>query len=189
MGNKDIFTENEAKFINKIVSEVAPLATQEALKIIRKEEREKEKNKYDRRLRNTEILLRNYKNFKEHVKNAIYIDNDLSELNNYKFDVENDDERIYLNSILRTKKRTQIMIKHIDNCIDFYTYKCLASNREDIQRRIQVIKMLYINDKGMTFSEIAKELGEVSIKTIQRTKKNAIEELTALFFGVDGIKL
>lgn len=80
------------------------------------------------------------------------------------------------------------MLKHIDNCIEYYTYKCLASGKDDVQRRIQVIKMLYINEETMTYEEISEEL-DCSTKTINNTKKAAIRELSVLLFGIDGVKL
>ena len=80
------------------------------------------------------------------------------------------------------------MLQHIDNCIEYYSYKCLASDREDIQRRIQVIKMLYINENTMNYEELSEELN-CSTKTINNTKKAAIKELSVLLFGIDGVKL
>ena len=151
---KRIFNAEETEFIKEIVEEAA-LNT---LRTFRKEEKERERNKYDRRLRNAELLLKNYRNLKEHIKNAVFTDDEIQSENvNEEFDFENNEE-IYISSIKRTKKRTEIMVKHIDNCIEYYTYKCLNSTREEIQRRVQVIKMLYINDKEMSYSEIANEL-------------------------------
>ena len=151
---KRIFNAEETEFIKEIVEEAA-LNT---LRTFRKEEKERERNKYDRRLRNAELLLKNYRNLKEHIKNAVFTDDEIQNENVVEeFDFENNEE-VYISSIKRTKKRTEIMVKHIDNCIEYYTYKCLNSTREEIQRRVQVIKMLYINDKEMSYSEIANEL-------------------------------
>ena len=151
---KRTFNAEETKFIKEIVEEAA-LNT---LRTFRQEEKERERNKYDRRLRNAELLLKNYRNLKEHIKNAVFTDDEIQNENVVEeFDFENNEE-VYISSIKRTKKRTEIMVKHIDNCIEYYTYKCLNSTREEIQRRVQVIKMLYINDKEMSYSEIANEL-------------------------------
>lgn len=186
---KEIFDAGDAKIIHEIVEEAATKATLNALKCLKSEEREKEKKRYDRRLRNTELLLKNYKNFKEHAENAIYLDTELENASlEDKFD-EDDNDKMYINSILKTKKRTQIILKHIDRCLEYYECKCLSSEKEEVQRRIKVIKMLYIDDEKMSYLEVAKKLGEISTKTIERAKKVALSELTVLFFGIDGVKL
>lgn len=186
---KEIFDAGDAKIIHEIVEEAATKATLNALKCLKSEEREKEKKRYDRRLRNTELLLKNYRNFKEHAENAIYLNTELENASlEDKFD-EDDNDKMYINSILKTKKRTQIILKHIDRCLEYYECKCLSSEKEEVQRRIKVIKMLYIDDEKMSYLEVAKKLGEISTKTIERAKKVALSELTVLFFGIDGVKL
>lgn len=180
-----VFDKENLDILKEMVSE----ATENAVKVIEMQKKEKLKNKYDRRLRNTETLLKNYNSFKEHVDNSIYAASQLKDENiedEMDYDDEIDDR--FVNSILKSKERTQIMMKHIDNCLKYYDLKCLSSNREDIQRRTQVIKMLYTNKETMTYEEISEELN-CSTKTINNTKKAAIKELSALFFGIDGVKL
>lgn len=178
-----VFDKDNLEIYKQMVTE----ATENAVKQLEQERQKKIKSKYDRRLRNTEMLLQNYNNFKEHAQNAIYEEieeNGLDEELDYDKEIDN----LFINAILKTKKRTEIMLKHIDNCIEYYTYKCLASERVDVQRRIQVIKMLYINENTMTYDEISEEL-DCSTKTVNNTKKIAIKELSVLIFGIDGVKL
>ena len=155
------------------------------------------KTKYDKRLRNTGLLLKNYRNFKEHCKYAIYedikeinenINEDISivEILDKMYDVK--DDATIVQSILKAKERTLIIIKHIDTCIDFYEYKAINSQNLEFQRRVEVIKRLYINDKTETFEEIAKDLF-ISTKTVNRDRKKATEELAPLIFGADGINM
>ncbi len=180
---KIVFDKENLEIYKQMVAE----ATENAVKQIEKEKQEKIKNRYDTRLRNTEMLLRNYNSFKKHAQDATYSEieqNGLDEDLDYDKEIDN----LFINSILKTKKRTEIMLKHIDNCIEYYTYKCLASGKDDVQRRIQVIKMLYINEETMTYEEISEEL-DCSTKTINNTKKAAIRELSVLLFGIDGVKL
>ena len=171
-----------------IIKQMVVEATENAVKQIEKERQDKIKSRYDRRLRNTEMLLRNYNNFKEHAGNATYCEEIEKDGLEEDMDYDKDIDNLFINSILKTKKRTEIMLQHIDNCIEYYTYKCLASDRDDIQRRIQVIKMLYINEEPMSYEEISEELN-CSTKTINNTKKAAIKELSVLIFGIDGVKL
>lgn len=184
MPKEYVFDKENLEIIKQMVVE----ATENAVKQIEKEKQDKIKSKYDRRLRNTEMLLRNYNNFKQHAGNATYCEELEKEKLDEEMDFDKDIDNLFINSILKTKKRTEIMLQHIDNCIEYYSYKCLASDREDIQRRIQVIKMLYINENTMNYEELSEELN-CSTKTINNTKKAAIKELSVLLFGIDGVKL
>lgn len=153
---KMIFNAGDAQLIHEIVEEATTKATLNTLKYLKNEEREKEKKKYDNRLRNTELLLKNYRNFKEHIENAIYVNDELKRED--AFEDDSDNEKLYINAILKTKKRTKIYIDHIDNCLSYYEAKCMKSDREDIQRRYLVIKKLYIDEEKMSFENVAKEL-------------------------------
>ncbi len=161
-----------------------------------RQQKNKNKIKYDKRLKNTKLLLENYKNFMEHCENAIY---ELAE--DIKVTDENDSvmaifDKIYdmeedktiIESILKSKTRTIIILRHINTCINFYDYKASNSKNLELQRRNQVLRMLYINDETSTYSEIAEEL-HISTKTVNRDRKTAIQELAPLIFGVDGIGL
>lgn len=184
MAKEYVFDKENVDIIKQIVAE----ATENAVRQIEKQRQDKIKGRYDKRLRNTNMLLRNYNNFKKHITDATYTEEIKEKGMDEELDYDKDIDDLFINSILKTKKRTEIMIKHIDNCIEYYTYKCLASNKDDVQRRIQVIKMLYINKEPMTYEEISEELN-CSTKTIDNTRKVAIKELSVLFFGIDGVKL
>ena len=179
---KQVFNAGDAKLLHEIVEEAAQKATLNALKILRKEEKEREKNKYDRRLRNTELLLKNYRNLKEHSLNATYSDEEIEEEElQDELDLE-ENEEMYISSIKRTRKRTEIIVKHINNCIEYYTYKCLNSDREEVQRRVQVIKMLYINEKSMSYFEIAEELRKYKYKNRRPCEKSSTSGISSIVF-------
>lgn len=162
-----------------------------------KEKRDTFKIKYDKRLRNTGLLLKNYRNFKEYCNNAIYevkeaVKENVETESNYLeiFDkiYNMDNDTTIVQSILKAKERTSIILQHIDNCISFYEHKAMYSDNIELKRRVEVIKKLYIKDEEETFEQIAQDL-YISTKTVNRDRKKAIEELAPLFFGVDGIKL
>lgn len=180
--------------INNITSESQAMlqavineATENAVKFIKKEEREKLNKKYDFRLHNTTLLLINYKNLKEHSENAVYSEGQLIN-NKVETDLDQDEDRddIYINAILKSKKRTEIMLEQIDRSLEYYELKCLNTKKEDIQRRIKVIKLLYITGKNI--QEVADEL-YIDERTVSRTRKAAIKEIAPLLFGIDGINL
>ncbi len=161
-----------------------------------KQKKERAKKKRDRRLRNTDLLLRNYDNLITHIDHAVEDEKKLEEEDPEElFDeieeeigLDNDDEYegVYINAIKRTRTRTKIIVKHIEIAIEFYKQKVKMLNNYNDKRRYEVIYKYYFEKKKIPV--IAEEL-ECSDKTVSRDKRRAIEELSVLFFGIDGIKL
>lgn len=158
-----------------------------------KQQRERAKRKRDRRLRNTDLLLRNYDNLLTHIDYAVEDEKKLQEedpeeiLDQIESELMIDDDReyegIYIGAIKRTKTRTKIIVKHIETAIDFYKQKALKDS--NYLRRYNVIYKYYFEKKKVL--DIAEEL-KVNDRTVWRDKAKAIEELSVLFFGIDGIK-
>jgi hypothetical protein len=161
----------------------------EALRRIEGDKDDRLKNRHDIRLRNTHILLKNYNNFVNSCKYAVYSKNELAK---YKsIDVLDEcegllNEDVYVNSILQSKQRTIIMVNHVKRMIAFYKYCAEQSKEEDKIRKYKVVNGIYII--GKTYDQMADELF-CSTKTVDRDRKEALEELSTLIFGIDGIKL
>ncbi len=155
-----------------------------ALIDIEKEKAEKKKYKVDMRFRNTELLLHNYQNFVQHTENSVYTEKQLTKEELFEeLDLDMDEEftKTQINSIIKSKNKTSIILKHIDTFLQYYEYKCNLSQREDIQRRYKVIKYLYLDEEKMTQENLADFL-HCNTKTIRNTKNIAIKELSVLFF-------
>lgn len=155
------------------------------------------KLRYDKRLKNTTLLLKNYKKFQEHCENAVYEiaesiktseseDEEILSIFDKIYDVNED--RVIIESILRSKARTMIILKHITKCIEFYKYSAITSTDKELQRRCRVIEMLYLDKEIKNYDEIA-EIEYISTKTVNRDRKKAVSELAPLIFGVDGIDI
>ncbi len=179
----------------KVIQESVTAGVNEGIRIGMKEieniKFERIKNKTDTRRHNTEMLLKNYNNFKKHFEDSIYSSEQLSEdeeIDFSKFDFDEPMKESYIKAIIKSKTRTEIILKQIDTFLEYFNIKCLTSKREDVQRRGQVIKLLYTNEETLTFEEVAEEL-HISTKTVDRDKKAAIKELSVLFFGIDGLKI
>ncbi len=160
---------------------------------IEKDKEEKKKHKVDMRIRNTELLLHNYNNFKKHMKESVYTENQLTKeelFNELDLDMDEEITTTQINSIIQSKNKTIIIMKHIDTFLDYYKYKCLNSNREDVQRRYEVIKLLYLNkEEDKKTQEEVSGILDCSDRTVRTTKNIAIKELSVLFFGIDGLKI
>ena len=165
--------------------------TKAAMDYLIEEKKAQQKGRYDRRLRNTRLLLKNYRAFKKHVQGAVFnaqkakesaIDI-LDSLDDFTFD-----DDLYIESIKRSQQRTMIIMRHIDEMLKYYRIACEQSGREDEMRCYRIILATYINDERKTAEEIA-ETENIERRTVYKNINAAIKPLSALIFGVDSIKL
>lgn len=179
---------------NITYEDAVKIGIREGIKYVKEQEYHKTTKRYDRRLRNTRLLLKHYRTLKAHDKiadtstNKIYEENAVDVLD----DVESiDDEEQYVQAISRTKLRTLIIVGHINKAMNYYKAICKSEGKSK-ERRFNIIKFMYIepskDDIIPTYEEVAEHFG-VNIKTVSRDVRAAIEDLSILFFGIDGIKL
>lgn len=155
----------------------------------KKEITDASKEQKDRRLRNTRLLLENYRDFKTHANEAVFeaeqiTDEDVIDLFTI---MEDKNEKIIAESIKRSNKKTRLIVKHIDAMVQAYKDRCKSSCRDDVQRRYYVIYYMYTGPLEYTAEEIGEKMG-VSKRTIYRDLDYAVEALSVLFFGIDGAK-
>ena len=145
----------------------------------------------DRRLHNTKLLLRNYRLFKEHCDNAVY---EVEKLTSEEtiYDILDaisgvDTSGAFVESIKKSVARTVTIVQHIDVMFQLYETYCYRSGKPEEERRYRVIKALYIDDNPPTIEELAKQ-ENIYPRTIYKDVDAACERLSALIFGIDGIK-
>nr|DAD95785.1 MAG TPA: M protein trans-acting positive regulator (MGA) HTH domain [Siphoviridae sp. cthh925] len=198
MSEKKIEIDNDILFlIEKMIESGVNEGIQKGLKQYDNMQKNKTKFRYDKRLRNTRLLLKNYRSFVDHCDNAKYlVENPIKkeiEKDNLKVQLFDDfynlqDDAYIVASILKSKEKTRIILDHINLCLDFFQAKAIKTNNQEMIRRYNVISDLYINETPMTYEEIA-EIEHISQKTVNRDRKKAIEELSVLIFGIDGLDL
>lgn len=198
MSEKKIEIDNDILFlIEKMIESGVNEGIQKGLKQYDNMQKNKTKFRYDKRLRNTRLLLKNYRSFVEHCDNAKYlVENPIKkeiEKDNLKVQLFDDfynlqDDAYIVASILKSKEKTRIILDHINLCLDFFQAKAIKTNNQEMIRRYNVISDLYINETPMTYEEIA-EIEHISQKTVNRDRKKASEELSVLIFGIDGLDL
>lgn len=163
---------------------------QRIIAVVRQElnETNRENKRYDKKLHNSKLLLRNYKRFKVHCTEAQITATQLvdKELLDMIKEGEQAEDTVYINSIMRTKERTAIMLNHIKRVLEFYMYTAENSNDEQLKRRAKVIQYKYI--KGQKDEEIADKL-HIHPRTVGKDIDKAVPELSPLLFGIDGVKL
>lgn len=152
---------------------------------LEKQKKESEKTKRDRRLRNTKLLVRNYRSFKQH---CAAIPDELKEMDEkLSLDDELGVEELALESIKKSKRRTMAMVKFIDKVLGVYKIICESSGKEEEVRRYQALYLLYISDDKKTAQEIA-TCQKTDPRTVYRDVDKACKALSALIFGVDSIR-
>ncbi|CEG25997.1 hypothetical protein [Bacillus sp. B-jedd] len=168
----------------KQMEAVVKLAVETALEHMEKDKLKKHKERRDRRLRNTKLLLRNYRNLVIHCQD---IKLELSGIDDVLLMEELDGEDLALEAIKRSKQRTLAVVQFIQNMLDIYKLICERSNRPEDIRRYSVIKKMYIDEPRTTVENIA-ECHSVEKRTIFRDVEKACKDLSGLLFGVDSIQ-
>ena len=155
---------------------------------VRKHDAKQKKVRHDRRLYNTRLLMKNYNALKEHGDNSVSSlddDNDVCNLNAIDIldNIDNIDKEVYIESIRRSNIRTRIMVEHIDVMLDLFKAYCKQTDNE---RKFEILIGYYLHRKST--KDLAEEQN-IDIRTCQRDVKFAIEKLSALIFGIDGLSV
>lgn len=162
--------------------------TKRAIERIELEKMAEQKVRYDNRLRNTKLLLKYYRTFKLHADKAKYTAKQLeNELNDMLDKLECSEEATVVQSILKSKKRTEIMVAHIESMLSLYVANSTKSENDEERRRGGLIQALYLDEEKKSMTQIAENL-HVSESTLKRDKRLATREIAVYVFGVDGIQ-
>lgn len=162
-----------------------------AMDYLVEERKQLKKGRYDRRLRNTRLLLKNYRSFSNYAKNAVYKASQAKEnavdildgLDDYSFD-----DSLYIESIKKSQQRTLIILKHIDEMLRYYRIDCEQSGKDEEARRYRIITAYYIDETRRSAEEIA-EAEHIERRTLYKDINIALKPLSALIFGIDSMKL
>jgi len=178
---------------HEIVKLAAETAAKMALETVAKENKNYIKMRYDKRLRNTKLLLRNYRMLKEHIAGSAFDAGEVKEqMREDAIDIldlmwESADLTAYVESLKNSVERTRTIMAHIDEMLGFYEMYCLKNKKEEERRRFRVTKMFYIDEETFTAEEIA-EIEHIDKRTVYRDIESAVEKISALIFGIDGLK-
>ena len=175
--------------IGRIIHEASNVAAKKAIQVYESQKEGEQKKRRDKRLRNTGLLLENYRMFKQSADNSIFNSGQIEEnagdilesmMNIY-------DDEVVIHSIYRSATRTAVMITHIDSMIELYRAYCYHQSGDYIDlRRVEVMYQTYIADKKRSIGELAIDYN-VSANTIYGDLNEAKRRLGALIFGVDGV--
>ena len=182
MSEKSGFTQEE---IIKIAAKAGADAAIAKIELARGKE---SKEWHDRRLRNADLLILNYRDFKECAANAIYDAEQSDEVVNIldlMWDPHYRSEQI-IESIKSTAIRTKIIVTHIEGMISVYRTISFGAKNPVEKRRYETLYDYYIADVPLSISEIAIKQ-DVVPRTVYDDLKAASKRMATLLFGVDAI--
>lgn len=158
----------------------------------KEEEARAVKTRHDRKRANTKLLLRNYRSLVDHCESAIYdaaqMDDDIDLAEILEMMSESRRESFRVESIRESAARTRLIIDHINEMLEMYRIFCERSPRDEDRRRYRIICAMYISGEVSTPDEIAAS-ENIDRSTVYRDIDSAVERLTALIFGIDGLYL
>ena len=180
-----------AEQMKEFYESAAAIGAKEALKTFERERKKEQGKRADRRLRNTKLLLRNYHMLKEHAENSVF---GRTQMEESAIDILDSmmsvyDNEVIIESIKRSATRTAIIVSHIDTMFGLYEAYCNnAANRDVEMRRYEVVWDMYMADIVLSAKEIA-DKQHMSKDNVYADLRVATERLSALMFGVDGLKV
>ena len=160
----------------KLDKETLETIVQVVCKQIEKEKSKKESHK-DWRLRNTNLLLKNYRILSKHCEGIV------PELEGYE-DVIFDPSELDLKSLMAYKAKTKKMIDYFDEM--FKSYQNFCKDKPMAERRCRILRDLYITEYEKSGDDLADVLG-IDRSTVFRDAKKASEELSVFLFGVESL--
>lgn len=177
--------------LKDIYEKAAAIGAKEAMKTFEQERKKEYSKRADKRLRNTKLLLRNYHMLKEHAENSVFgrtqMEESALDILESMMSLYNDE--VIIQSIKNSATRTAIIVSHIDIMFGLYYSYCEKSSNSEIElRRYNVIWDMYMSEDTLSAKEIA-EKQHMSKENVYSDIKIAVERLTALIFGVDGLKV
>ena len=165
-------------------------AADERMEANRQRER---KGRYDRRLHNTRLLLKSYRALRHHALGAVSSGGQVNGVKENAVDILDSlddvriDDTLYIESIKRSRQRTQIILEHIDEMLRYWRIDCEQSGKDEALRRYRIIMDTYIRDDPVPAEELA-EREHIERRTVYKDIKAAMRPLSALIFGIDGIR-
>lgn len=144
-----------------------------------KQERKEVREKSDRRLRNTELLIKNYRKLSAHCENIP------QQMNIIHQEIELDifEQKIDLNEIMKSKQKTKMMMDYVDAMLS--AYKTLAYKSGIVtERRYKILYGMYISSEHVTPNDLM-NLHNVERSTLYKDLRKAIEEFSIVLFGID----
>lgn len=161
-----------------LTKEQLEIITAAVLKSQKRVERDRKKEKEDWKLRNTNLLLKNYRMLKKHCDGIV------PTLHEFEETIFNPND-LNLEKLMKYKARTKEMLDYFDIMLSSYNQYC-HNQGVSAERRFDVINKIYITNPSFSKSQMA-GIYDIDDRTIQRDIKKSCQELSVFLFGIDSL--
>ncbi len=145
------------------IAEVARIAAAEVL--AKREEIIDEE--FDSRYHDVNLLMKNYRKLKTHYTHV-------------------SPEALEVSSICSMRRKTGLMMSHVDKMLTAYEAICKEAQNTDEARRWDVLYLRYIGEEKLSVNDVAERL-HVDKRTVFRDSSRAMEDMAVLLFGIEAI--
>ena len=173
--------------------EIIKLAVKEGSKAgveaYRKEQKKAHEKLSDRRLHNVHLLLKNYRELKQHADNAVYTAEQAEDaivILDMMWDPHNRSAAT-VESIKGSLLKTKIIMGHIDSMIDIYRDMVYRSNNEVEIRRFNILCDRYISENYEKVTSLCNKY-HLDKRTVYYDCDIAEKRLAMLIFGIDSLE-
>jgi DNA-directed RNA polymerase delta subunit len=164
--------------VNKETAE--QLARTAALEAVKEFEKSQKKNNRAKVFQNAKKLMENYNRICQSVREGV---SELSDVDDGEELEELSAEEIYINSIIKSKLRSIVMIAHIDKCLKLLEEEQI---RKESPEKYDAFRHFYLDE--MTYEQMAEEYGYAE-RTARRWIVDCTNILSVYLFGSDAIML
>jgi len=145
------------------IAEIARIAAIEAIA----HRNDAMKEELDARYHDVKLLMSNYRKLRAHYAKV-------------------SPEVLEVSSICSLRRKTGLMMSHVDKMLTAYKALCEASDNPDEARRWQALHKRYIAEERMSIEDISASLG-IDKRTFYRDVGKAMEDMAVLLFGIEAI--
>ena len=169
--------------------EIIKVATKTAIEVYEQRIEREQEIRRKRARENTKKLLRGYNELKEHCEHAIANTEDSvpSDLQLLLAEVFDRKGLLKVEAIAASKRRTQLIIEHIDCMLDVYRKQCAYRSSENFY----VLMAYYVHGDNikMIADDVAVKKGVKSLdeRTIYRYLEQAESDLSLLIWGLQAV--
>lgn len=178
-GEKEDIDSREVTVLEKEAAEI--LVRTAALEAVREFEKSQRKSRRVKVFQNAKKLMENYNRICQSVQEGV---SEISDMDCADELEEFSEEEIYINSIVKSKLRSIVMIAHIDKCLGLLEEEMI---RKETPEKYEAFKMSYL-EEGTTQEDIAERFN-ITDRTVRRWISELTRILSVYLFGADAIVL
>lgn len=187
---KELFGEMFYQTIKQATEIAAKQAAEQTVIAIENEHREYRSKRFRKQFANTRLLLQHYRSLNSHFANAVWDDRDVQDefidimelMSGSRYS-----ETVVVDTIKKSSEKTRIIMQHVNKMLGIYHKQCQNSKYAEDMRHWRVIKNLYLAPEKVSVDDIA-ESENINRRTVYKDIDAAVESLTMLLFGIDGIE-